>query len=78
MLSGAEGLLEIEVQPDMRWHSMRSKLAPDHKDGSLKVLRDLGGWKSPKTALECYQQPDLESQRGLQAARYQPTPLAQL
>ncbi len=28
----------------------------------------------PKTVLECYQQADLESQRGLQAARYQPTP----
>ncbi len=58
----------------MRWHSLRRKLATDHKDGSLKVLCELGGWKSPKTVLECYQQADLESQRGLQAARYQPTP----
>ena len=38
------------------------------------MLCELGGWKSPKTVLECYQQADLESQRGLQAARYQPTP----
>ena len=58
----------------MRWHSLRRKLAADHKDGSLKVLCELGGWKSPKTVLECYQQADLESQRGLQASRYQPTP----
>ena len=63
-----------EVQPGMRWHSLRRKLATDHRDGSLKVLCELGGWKSPKTVLECYQQADLESQRGLQAARYQPTP----
>ncbi len=34
------------------------------------MLCELGGWKSPKTVLECYQQADLESQRGLQAARY--------
>jgi len=39
---------------------MRRKLDTDHKDGSLKVLCELGGWKSPKTVLECYQQPDLE------------------
>ena len=59
----------------MRWHSLRRKLATDHKDGSLKVLCELGGWKSPKTVLECYQQADLESQRAMQASRDQPTPL---
>ncbi len=75
MFGRAEALLATEVQPGMRWHSLRRKLATDHKDGSLKVLCELGGWKSPKTVLECYQQADLESQRGLQAARYQPTPL---
>ncbi len=75
MLSRAEGLLDIEVQPGMRWHSMRRKLATDHKDGSLKVLCELGGWKSPKTVLECYQHADLESQRAMQASRDQPTPL---
>jgi hypothetical protein len=35
---------------------MRRKLATDHKDGSLKVLCELGGWKRPKTVLKCYQQ----------------------
>ena len=34
------------------------------------MLCELGGWKSTRTVLECYQQADLESQRGLQAARY--------
>ncbi len=62
----------------MRWQSLRRKLATDYKDGSLKVLCELGGWKSPKTVLESYQQADLESQRALQAARYQPTPAAGL
>jgi integrase len=71
MFQRAEKLLTIDVQPGMRWHSMRRKPATDHKDGSLKVLCELGGWKSPKTVLECYQQADLESQRGLQASRDQ-------
>ncbi len=57
---------------------MRRKMATDYKDGSLKVLCELGEWKSPKTVLECYQQADLEGQRGLQAARYQPTPLTDI
>ena len=58
----------------MRWHSMRRKPATDHKDCSLKVLCELGGWKSPKTVLECYQHADLESQRAMQASQDQPTP----
>ena len=45
---------------------------------ALKVLCELGRWKSPKTVLECYQQADLESQRAMQASRDQPTPPAQL
>ncbi len=71
MFGRAEALLATEVQPGMRWHSLRRKLATDHKDGSLRVLCELGGWKSPRTVLECYQQADLESQRGLRASRYQ-------
>ncbi len=74
MFGRAEALLATEVQPGTRWHGLRRKLATDHKDGSLKVLCELGGWKSPKTVLECYQQANLESQRALQAARDQPTP----
>ncbi|MCH7873670.1 MAG: 3-hydroxyacyl-CoA dehydrogenase [Gemmatimonadetes bacterium] len=70
-----EGLLEIELQRGMRWQSLRRKLATDHKDGSLKVLCELGGWNSAKTVLECYQHADLESQRAMQASRDQPTPL---
>lgn len=74
MFNRAEVLLGAEVQPGMRWHSLRRKLATDHKDGSLKVLCELGGWKSAHTVLECYQQADVESQRAMQANRHQPTP----
>ena len=41
---------------------------------AAKVLFELGGWKSPKTVLECYQQADLENQRAMQAGRALPTP----
>ena len=43
MFGRAEALLATEVQPGKRWHSLRRKLATDHKDGSLKVLCELDG-----------------------------------
>lgn len=75
MFGRAKVLLATEVPPGLLWHSLRRKLATDHKDGAPKVLCELDGRRRPKTVLECYQQADRESQRGLQAARYQPTPL---
>ncbi len=41
MFGRAEALLATEVQPGMRWHSMRRKLATDHKESSLKTNRHL-------------------------------------
>jgi integrase len=40
------------------WHSLRRKFATELKDMPLKDLCYLGGWKDPKTLLECYQHPD--------------------
>ena len=68
-------LAALELRPRRgignRWPAQDGRRA-------LKVLCELGGWKSPKTVLECYQQADLESQRAMQASRDQPTPPAQL
>ena len=40
------------------WHSLRRKFASDLMDQPLKVLCELGGWKTARTVLECYQQAD--------------------
>ena len=40
------------------WHSLRRKFASDLMDLPLKVLCDLGGWKTAQTVLQCYQTPD--------------------
>ncbi|MCY4648689.1 MAG: hypothetical protein OXE73_17625, partial [Gammaproteobacteria bacterium] len=40
------------------WHSLRRKFASDLMDQPLKVLCDLGGWKTAKTVLQCYQRAD--------------------
>ena len=42
------------------WHSLRRKFASDLMDQPLKVLCELGGWKSAQTVLQCYQQADQE------------------
>ena len=40
------------------WHSLRRKFASDLMDQPLKVLCELGGWKTAKTVLPCYQRAD--------------------
>ena len=40
------------------WHSLRRKFASDFMHQPLKILCELGGWKSPRTILTCYQQPN--------------------
>ena len=61
---------------------MRRKLATDHKDGSLKVLCELGGWKSPKTYSSATSRRTSTASGRYRPAgtnrRLQPTPLAQL
>ena len=43
----------------------------------IRDVETAQGMLAPKTMLECHQQADLKSQRGLQATLDQPTPLAQ-
>ncbi len=38
------------------WHSLRRKFASDLMGQPLKVLCELGGWKTAQTVLQCYQQ----------------------
>ena len=68
----AQILAGLEPKPGRGWHSLRRKFATDLMDLPLKVLCELGGWKSPQTVLRCYQQADegqlrkaLESRRSV-------------
>jgi len=54
----AEKLAGLEPRPWRGWHSLRRKFASDLMEKPLKVLCNLGGWKSPETVLQCYQHPD--------------------
>ena len=54
----AETLAELERKRGRGWHSLRRKFASDLMDLPLKVLCDLGGWKTAETVLQCYQRPD--------------------
>ena len=48
----------LEPKPGRGWHSLRRKFASDLMDQPLKVLCQLGGWKTAKTVLRCYQRAD--------------------
>ena len=54
----AQILAELDPMPGRGWHSLRRKFATDLMDQPLKVLCELGGWKTAKTVLQCYQRPD--------------------
>ncbi len=71
----AETLAELERKRGRGWHSLRRKFASDLMDLPLKVLCDLGGWKTAETVLQCYQRPDedrlrkaIEEYRGVGSA----------
>ncbi|MYE44160.1 MAG: site-specific integrase, partial [Acidobacteria bacterium] len=51
----AQSLAGLEPKRGRGWHSLRRKFASDLMDQPLKVLCELGGWKTAKTVLECYQ-----------------------
>ena len=61
----AERLAGLESRRGRGWHSLRRKFASDLMDQPLKVLCELGGWKTAQTVLQCYQQAD---QRRLRTA----------
>ena len=59
----AQNLAGLEPKRGRGWHSLRRKFASDLMDQPLKVLCELGGWKTAKTVLQCYQQADEEQLR---------------
>ena len=54
----AERLAGLEPVRGRGWHALRRKFASDLMDQPLKVLCELGGWKTAQTVLQCYQQAD--------------------
>ena len=54
----AEELAGLEPKRGRGWHSLRRKFASDVMDQPLKVLCELGGWKTAQTVLQCYQRAD--------------------
>ena len=71
----AERFAGLEPERGRGWHSLRRKFASDLMDLPLKVLCDLGGWKTAETVLQCYQRPDedrlrkaIEEYRGVDCA----------
>ncbi len=54
----AETLAGLERKRGRGWHSLRRKFASDLMDQPLKVLCELGGWRTAQTVLQCYQRPD--------------------
>ncbi len=59
----AEALAGLEPKRGRGWHSLRRKFASDLMDQPLKVLCELGGWKTPHTILQCYQHADVDRLR---------------
>ncbi len=51
------------------WHSLRRKFASDLMDQPFKALCELGGWKTDRTVLQCYQRADEEQLRNALEAR---------
>ena len=54
----AEELAGLEPKRGRGWHSLRRKFASDLMNQPLKVLCELGGWKTAETVLQCYQRAD--------------------
>jgi hypothetical protein len=45
------------------WHWFRRAFANAFRNVALRELKDLGGWKSEKTLITVYLQPDEQAQR---------------
>ncbi len=65
----AQKLAGLEPRRGRGWHSLRRKFASDLMDQPLKVLCELGGWKTAQTVLQCYQRPDEDRLRKALEAR---------
>ena len=54
----AQTLARLEPRRGRGWHSLRRKFASDLMHEPLKVLCELGGWRTAHTVLQCYQRAD--------------------
>ncbi len=54
----AQTLAGLEPKHRRGWHSLRRKFASDLMNQPLKVLCELGGWKTAQTVLQCDQRTD--------------------
>jgi integrase len=68
----AEKRAGLAPEPGRAWHSLRRKFGTELMHHPLKVVQELGGWKSSKVLMDCYQQPQMAMQR---AALEQRVPL---
>jgi len=59
----AEMLAGLAPKRGRGWHSLRRKFASDLMNQPLKVLCELGGWKTAQTVLQCYQRADEDQLR---------------
>ncbi len=59
----AETLAGLEPKRGRGWHSLRRKFASDLMHHPLKVVCELGGWKTAHTVLQCYQRADEDQLR---------------
>jgi integrase len=64
-----EELAKLAPAERRGWHSLRRKFATELKAVPLNDLCHLGGWKSERTVLTCYQRPDDATMRGALAMR---------
>jgi integrase len=69
----AENRAGLERKPGRGWHSLRRKFATDLMHVPLKVLCELGGWKTHETVLACYQRPNEDDMRRALEARKRST-----
>ena len=59
----AQKLAGLAPKRGRGWHSLRRKFASDLMNQPLKVLCELGGWKTAQTVLQCYQRADEDQLR---------------
>ncbi len=60
----ATTLAGVHLPPRSGFHSLRKKFATDLKGEAMVDIMALGGWKSERTILQCYQESDQDSMRG--------------
>lgn len=65
----AEERADLKHIDGLGWHGLRRKFADEHRDVAPRDLADLGGWDTPRTILEVYQDADLDAMRDAQQRR---------